>query len=154
MNRKCPLAVLVLSSALAASGCALHFPEDSPGEVSVEIDFTPLVNARTGVDVPAFIGKPWQVDLQMIESSSGGCGTTVDSGRQCSGPSMEPIAFRITSAACDDDLCDVTDVFDGDAEIGSEVTLVPQARHVVLRVTGKGDGMTASQSLAIDATAP
>jgi hypothetical protein len=69
-------------------------------------------------------------------------------GQVCSGPETA-IAFTITSVGCDDDLCDVVQIDQKGAGIGTTVTIVPNAGDVTLRVTGLANSYAATGSLDV-----
>jgi hypothetical protein len=97
------------------------------------------------------------VDVYMTQTGPGTCTYYSIDGYStvCSGPNT-PLAFHLTSLACDDEQCDVMKLEVGTLKdgygnplLGDIVTIVPKSPHVTLRATGASSSFTESASLAL-----
>jgi hypothetical protein len=127
-------------------------PDNASPAAAMSIDQPLDASGRTAWGV---VGQPMTVQLSMTQTGPGTCTEYSIDGphEECTGPDT-PLAFQLSSLACDDDLCDVTGIQVGtltDAYgrplLGDIVTIVPRSTAATLRATGTSGSFTASASL-------
>jgi len=166
MNPRRLLPLFVLLAAPSLGHCTNAAPEVpslsliDPGGYSTGV-------GNSEVDTVG-IGNPVRVQAQMTlatadqQSQLATC-TAIQSGCPVDDEPTN-IGFTIVSAACDDDLCDVTTISVGDQQSsvqlgapsfpGTVITIVPKAGVVILRVTGRTGTTTSDASIAVQVAQP
>lgn len=127
---------------------------------AAQLDVTLPLDA-TGHTPENPVGQPISLQVSMIQTGPGtcrqdssllGCGSIGNSNESectvCSGPDTA-LDFQLTAVGCDQDLCDVVSIQDGDPSTGDTVTIVPHAGMVTLRATATSGSLTASGSLQV-----
>jgi hypothetical protein len=110
------------------------------------------------------VGQPVTVVVAMTQTGPGtctdqssllGCGSIGNTSPAdctvCSGPETA-LDFQLTAIGCDQDLCDVVGIQQGDAATGDTVTIVPHAGFVTVRATAQSGSLVASGSVSVAAS--
>jgi hypothetical protein len=151
------LALFAVSPFLAHCTVDPTSPDPSNTQPAAAMTMEQPLDATTGDTAWGVVGQPMNVNISMTQTGPGTCTHYSIDGDStvCSGPNT-PLAFQLTSLACDDDLCDVTEIQVGTLKdgygnrlLGDVVTIVPKSASVTLRATGTSSEFTESASLAL-----